>query len=941
MDCAPRVSRVRLAIACLLVAVASAVLVPSRVVAQAQIPAWMRWEQTLTSTKTYSNAYSNLLLRVSWTCLTNCATAQTYWVSRLPVYGFWDGGRTFKLRAAFPQPLNPAANATWRWTTSCTTTSGSGDQDCSTGESGLNTTGTVTVTPSDGAHGVTNRLYTGGMLRLGEWSVVESGQLIRGNAYLITDNGAFYWQGDTAWAASMRASYATAAVSNPCTAANWSANAWKCYVQDRVGKLFTAIHLAVPQYWMNNPFQDTNGQAPFTAGMQWSQWNPAFWRTFEEKIEHANQQGLVVFLVGMMEPSYQYLQDPVSDAQRYPPLDVARTFARNLAVRLAGNFVIFSPGFDTPPTNATRINQIRGVGAEIDGVSLRQLITNHFGGQTAVSGVAGSFNDYLDYEAEPWLDAFLFQSGQARTLRSDTDANPQLQQLTQRARTMPLELRTFPLRKASANAETLYDYQGVALEDPSKNPAWLTNYTRYRVRQAGYLTTLSGAFGYSLGVYGLSDWGLGDGPVLTTNGVTSGPLVARSPQSAVTAASANETRFLGDLFRRQHWERFAPALLVRNNPLPEASNQHRQMVASRDITRRSTLAYLPDNQTIRLQLSAALYPSFTSVRWTKRFFDPRLGGYDSRTVTPRSVAGTTDQYDIDRPTCTGGGQGGSCDWVLELTDTNIAAVAKTLDGQGLQVWTAWDPEADAWSIVGQLVDAAGEAISGEIQISEPTPSMQRLPLVARGADGGYLVVWEAEDLDGDRSGVFGRMVSDKGEPSKPPFQVNEKGDGRQFEPVVTADAAGQYVVAWTSYSLVDETVQIMFRRYSAAGDDMGPESGADGGEPGVNRRSPLISADATGNFVVGWQEYAPAAAEWSIVTQNFDAAGKPSGGRRIVEASTSEYLALERLEMDGLGNFEVIWQRVLEAQSQGHFSRTSNRATESLSSPVLVAGGDE
>lgn len=921
-------------------------LVASPLLAQAQVPAWTRWEQTLTSVNTYSNPYKNLLLQVSWTCLSNCPSPPD-WAARLPVYGFWDGGpagRTFKLRATFPQPLFGAATATWRWTTTCTTIGGSGEVNCGTDGGLHNVTGTVTVTPSDAAHGVTNPLYTGGLFGLAEGSAVESGQLVRGNSYLFNDNGPYYWQGDTAWAAALRSTFNAAGVSNPCTSSDWSTNDWKCYVQDRVGKSFSAVHLSVPQNWMKNPYVDSNSQAPFVDDATfpaWAKWNPAYWQGFEQKIEYANQQGLVVFVVGLMEPSYQYLAGSITDSQRYPPLADAKTFARNLAARLAGNFVIFSPGFDTPPTTVTRSDLIRGVGAEIDSVSLRQLITNHFGGQTATSGVTGSYNDYLDFESESWLDIFLFQSGQARTLRSDTNSNPQLQELTRRARTMPLELRTFPSRKASANAEAIYDFQGVPLEDPTKNPAWLSNYTQYRVRHAGYLTTLSGAFGYSIGVYGLTDWGLGDGPVSTTNGVTNGPLVTRSPQASVSAASATQLRNLGNLFRAHRWSWFAPALLVRNN-LSETNNQHLQMVVSRDLTRRSTLAYMPDNTSIQLQLNATLYPSFLSTRWTKKFFNPRSGQYDSAPVTPTLVSGTTDVYQINRPSCSGGGQNGNCDWVLELVDTMQGpAFAQSLDGQSMQVWTAWDEATDTWIVVGQLMDAQGSAVSSEIQIGEPTRSMQRLPLVARGADGGFLVVWEAEDQDGDRTGVFARRVNSHGEPQDRPFQVSELSAGRQFEPVVTADAVGQYVIAWTNYSLADQTVEIKIRRFSVSGQPLGPEITANGKKPGVNRRSPLVSSDPVGNIVVGWQEYTSTNREWSIVTREFDARGMSNGAEREIEKSRTEYLALERLETDSLGNFEVVWQRVLEAQSKGHYSRKSDRATHSLGNAVLIAEGNE
>jgi hypothetical protein len=105
--------------------------------------------------------------------------------------------------------------------------------------------------------------------------------------------------------------------------------------------------------------------------------------------------------------------------------------------------------------------------------------------------------------------------------------------------------------------------------------------------------------------------------------------------------------------------------------------------------------------------------------------------------------------------------------------------------------------------------------------------------------------------------------------------------------------------------------------------------------------SPLVSVDPVGSSVIGWQEYTSETGEWSVVVREFDAGGKPTGPEREVERSKKDYLALERLGMDGLGNFEVVWQRALDAKSRGHFSRKSDRATKSLGNTVQVARGDE
>ena len=57
---------------------------------------------------------------------------------------------------------------------------------------------------------------------------------------------------------------------------------------------------------------------------------------FERKIQRANEAGFVVALVGLMEP-----------VDRYPESAAACLFARHMVARLFGNFVIFSPSFDS------------------------------------------------------------------------------------------------------------------------------------------------------------------------------------------------------------------------------------------------------------------------------------------------------------------------------------------------------------------------------------------------------------------------------------------------------------------------------------------------------------------------------------------------------------------------------------------------------------------
>ena len=68
--------------------------------------AWQRWEQTLTSTRSYDNPYADATLRVTYTGPEGRS---------LRAYGLWDGGDAFRIRCAFPAPVDqPGTSACCR-----------------------------------------------------------------------------------------------------------------------------------------------------------------------------------------------------------------------------------------------------------------------------------------------------------------------------------------------------------------------------------------------------------------------------------------------------------------------------------------------------------------------------------------------------------------------------------------------------------------------------------------------------------------------------------------------------------------------------------------------------------------------------------------------------------------------------------------------------------
>jgi hypothetical protein len=267
---------------------------------------WGRWEQVLHSTREHPNPYADVELRVTY----SGPRGQV-----LKAYGFWDGGDEYRTRCAFP----PAG--LWKWRTTCS-------DPLDLGLHGRS--GEVRVQRYSG----NDPLYRHGFLRVSP-----------NRRYLTHADGTpFLWVGDTAWAAPLHA----------------TAKEWEEYLADRSGKGFTVTQIAPASSWAGK--QDAEGNSPFQ-GTGLGRWDPAYWQGFEAKVKAANDRGLVVMLVGLMEPT-----------DRYPDARAAVLFARQLVARLYGSLVVFSPSFDSPYMALGD-----EVGAAIRDATSAHLVTQHPG----------------------------------------------------------------------------------------------------------------------------------------------------------------------------------------------------------------------------------------------------------------------------------------------------------------------------------------------------------------------------------------------------------------------------------------------------------------------------------------------------------------------------------------------------------------------------------
>jgi len=483
---------------------------------------YQRWEHSLTSTRNYDNPYADLTLRVSYLG----PGGRT-----LRTYGFWDGGDTFRIRCAFP------VAGTWRWETECSDAANAGLH---------RQRGTVDVLPYRGD----NSLYRRGFLK------------VSGNRrYLVYGDGApFLWVGDTAWAVPQRA----------------SDEEWAAYLADRTAKHFTLIQVAPAPEWAGET--DRQGQRPFVdKACSW--WNPAYWQSFEQKIQRANEAGLVVLLVGLMEP-----------VQRYPEANKACLFARNIVARLFGNFVIFSASFDSEFMPLA--NEVGRAAREATAV---HLITQHPG--TPWNQAIPTFS--TQYYDEAYLDFVGVQTG-----HNAGDLN----WCAHHAIEWTLHLYRHEPHKPVINLEAMYDAQGE------------NGWQAVDARSLGWRSWLSGASGYT--------YGAGDMPPKVPQGSGAVWKWVNDPEKydywkkALQWESAFQMLYLHDFLAAIEWWRLEPVHdLIRNQP----EDVTRRMVLAKSAAGDVAAAYLPNNDAIEIDVS--VFPAPLTASW----FNPVDGRYTSIT----------------------------------------------------------------------------------------------------------------------------------------------------------------------------------------------------------------------------------------------------------------------------------------------------------------------
>jgi large repetitive protein len=337
-----------------------------------------------------------------------------------------------------------------------------------------------------------------------------------------------------------------------------------------------------------------------------------------------------------------------------------------------------------------------------------------------------------------------------------------------------------------------------------------------------------------------------------------------------------------------------------------------------------------------------------------------------------------------------------------------ASVAVTQDSSvtftGANTITLVDAEAGTGPVRLELTATQGvlelrPVVGSEFQVNTTTASNQQAPRIAVAADGHYVVVWQSNNQDGSKLGVYARVYNADGTARSGEIAVNTTTNDDQSLPSIAIDASGRFVVAWQSYDTARLTWDIYARSFDANGtalsgqkrittdadDQIAPAVAMDGsgnvvivyqsrgqdnadGNWGIyartanatlsninaelrvntttlNAQTAPTVAGGTSGFVIAWQSAAQDGSGTGIYAQRFNASGGTVGGEVRINTTTAGDQSAPSLAMNTAGEFTVAWQSASQDGSGwAVVARCFDAAGNALGNEVLVnttSAGDQ
>jgi hypothetical protein len=273
------------------------------------------------------------------------------------------------------------------------------------------------------------------------------------------------------------------------------------------------------------------------------------------------------------------------------------------------------------------------------------------------------------------------------------------------------------------------------------------------------------------------------------------------------------------------------------------------------------------------------------------------------------------------------------------------AVAWQPDGNYVLAWQQQSTTTGGWDIFAQQFQPNGSAPPSApapaFQVSTPsTAYCRQTPAVATDAAGNFVVVWTSNE-NGGIHGIFGQLYSSSGQPQGSRISVSTTATYDDVAPAVAMTADGRFLVAWQANE--PSGWNILARAFQVGGTLPSNEITVNMTAGGA-RHSPAVAylpasaAETAERYEIVWQaegQDGSVTGASGIVGRAFDDSGNAQSGEMAINLPATGAHAHPRIASDPSGNFVVAWEG-LTAGGSVVLVRRFNAAGTDLSSGQLM-----
>ena len=230
-----------------------------------------------------------------------------------------------------------------------------------------------------------------------------------------------------------------------------------------------------------------------------------------------------------------------------------------------------------------------------------------------------------------------------------------------------------------------------------------------------------------------------------------------------------------------------------------------------------------------------------------------------------------------------------------------------IDGSGNFV-VVWN-DGNSSDIYARRYDSAGSPLSTQFRVNTNTSSQDERAVVAMNASGAFVVVWQSDSQDPDGSaGIYAQAYDASGAAVGGEFRVNQTTSNGQLSPSASMDAAGNFVVSWTSTGQDSgSTYGVYARRFGATGTALGNEFLVNTTKSGDQEAS-SVAVNTSGDFVIAWQSTSGQDGNGAgVYAMCFNSAGVAQTGELLVNTSTAGDQLRPSVAIAANGDFMVTW----------------------------------